>query len=134
MLLWLQTDGAATPRQPTDSLDTTVSPQQLLRKRKSIIDYDREVRRIVDQRSRASGCHCASGAACRTNKCLCFKDQLGCLWDLCVCECKNCVNQFNTTTDADSTTTAAMQMMTDDDDNDDDVDEKRKPARKGKKK
>jgi hypothetical protein len=112
----------------TDSSTATVSPQQLLRKRKSIIDYDREVRRIVDQRSRASGCHCASGAACRTNKCLCVKDQLGCLWDLCVCECKDCVNQFNNN-DNDNNNNDADDA----DDNDEHVAKKKPVNRKSRK-
>lgn len=89
-------------------LATAADSGTALRKRKSIIEYDKEVEKITESRNRSSGCECAA-ADCRTSKCICWKEQLECLWDLCACACsgaakcskkhRHCVNEFNADAD-----------------------------------
>jgi hypothetical protein len=61
-----------------------------LKRKKSIIEFGKEVSTITKSRAR-SGCSCA-GPQCNKQKCVCFKEQIACVWDLCACECKDCTN------------------------------------------
>ena len=82
-----------------DDNDDVRSP---LQKRRSIIEFSKELKTIRASRSRNIGCQCKDGSQC-TKRCYCVKAELPCLYDMCGCECRgqrcrekheHCVNEL----------------------------------------